>query len=139
MPLNGVRVGNGISTINWELSSLAVSSPHSFMQPAPGLSTTSPVSPLQLPFVHHHLQHHQQLPMGAVNPSGLLLSDPSDPFNMLSRPTTTDPFNMLSRPAVTTVGEQRPTPVHTIDHTQLKRGRELGQVNRSATQMYVHV
>jgi len=102
-----VRMENGIPSLSWEHSTLSITSPHSFIHPSPMPSTAAAQFPL--------IRHHQQL---SVDPLRLPLSNP---FNTLSQPTT--PLEDSSR-----VTAQERTPVHTINHSRLKRGKEMGQV-----------
>lgn len=89
------------------------------IDPAPPIGTI----PVQLPIIHQQ----QQMAFNAMNPS--LIS--TDGFNLFSRQLTTPATPSASANTVAT--EQRATakpPVHTIHHTQLSRGKELGQVNK---------
>lgn len=122
--------------LSWMHQTVSISSPHSFIYPNPVASTTAP----QFPAFHHlhkQQQHHQQLPVGAVDPLRLPTSMLSDPLHMLSRPVTTSTVTSSVAVAAVPSASNNVTaqdrtvvkaPVHTIHHTQLKRGREMGQV-----------
>ena len=106
LPLSNMRVENGMPSFNWEHKTLTVSSNDSFLHPNPAPPTIPSI--LQFPLTRP--LPHQSPILPTMNPSS---SSTSNPLNM---------YRGAAAPEVK-------APVHTIAHTQLKRGRELGQVN----------